>query len=228
MVWLAYLATAALAYLTGAIPVGLVLGKLLKGVDIREHGSGRTGATNALRTLGWGGALATLLGDIAKGTAGVLIGRLVLLGFGVEAGHYGEVIGGLAAVAGHNWPIYIGGRGGRGVATTLGAALLLSPPSALLALPLALAVIAASDMASLGSLLGTVAGLLMLGMLIVLGHHTPIYTIFALLGGGMIVFQHRDNIQRLLRGEERKLGIRSRLGRPTPASNIDERPIARD
>src|SRR3990170_4522241 len=103
MVWLAYLATAVLAYLIGALPVGLVLGRLLKGTDIRKHGSGRTGATNVLRTLGWGPAIATLLGDIAKGAVGVLAGRLLLLGFGGEASSYGEVIGGLAAVAGHNW-----------------------------------------------------------------------------------------------------------------------------
>lgn len=228
MLWLAYLASAAIAYLIGAIPVGLVLGKILKGTDIRTSGSGRTGATNVLRALGWGPAIATLLGDIAKGTIAVLVGRLLLLGFGGEATYYGEVIGGLTAVAGHNWPVYIGGRGGRGVATTLGAALVLSPLSAALALPLALATIALSDMASLGSLLGTIAGLLFFGLLIMLGYHTPIYALFALLGGAMIVFQHRDNIKRLLRGEERKLGLRSRLGRPPPARGADSRPIARD
>lgn len=188
---LAYLATVAIPYLIGAIPVGLVLGKLLRGIDIREFGSGKTGATNVLRALGWGPAVATLLGDAAKGTLGVLIGRLLLGQFGVDAGHYGEVIGGLAAVAGHNWPVYTGWRGGRGVATTLGVAVPLSPLTCLIALPLAVAIIAISDMASLGSLLGTIAGLTLLGALIVAGYHTPIYAIFALLGGGMIIFQHR-------------------------------------
>jgi glycerol-3-phosphate acyltransferase PlsY len=222
MVWIALLVTVVIAYLIGAIPVGLVLGKALKGIDIREYGSGKTGATNVLRALGWGPAIATLMGDVAKGTVGVLIGRSLLVGFGVEASYYGEVIGGLAAIAGHNWPIYIGGRGGRGVATALGAALALSPLTSILALPVALTIIAISDMASLGSLLGTVLGLLVIGALIALGQLTPVYAIFALFAGGMIVFQHRDNIHRLLRGEERKLGIKSKLRGRASASSADK------
>lgn len=219
MILLGLLGTSIAAYLIGAIPVGLLLVRLLKGIDVRELGSGKTGATNVLRAVGLGGAIATLLGDVAKGAVGTLLGRYLLAGFGPEASALGEVVGALASVAGHNWPVYTGGRGGRGVSTTLGATFVLSPLTAIIALPLALIIIAVSDMASLGSLLATLVGLAVLGLLIFVGQHPPAYAIFALAGGGMIVWQHRDNINRLLRGEERKLEIRKqgvrRGGRPT-------------
>jgi glycerol-3-phosphate acyltransferase PlsY len=185
----------------------------LKGVDIRTQGSGKTGATNVLRQLGWRAAVATLLGDVAKGVIGVLIARLMLSHAGADALSYGEVLGGLAAIVGHDWPVYIGWRGGRGVATTLGAAIVLSPVAALLALPVALILIAASDMASVGSLLGAVFGLAAFAAQIYLGDLTPIYGIFVALATVLIVFQHRDNIQRLRQGTERRIGIHAKLSR---------------
>ncbi len=106
-------------YLLGAIPFGLIIGRLTKGIDLREYGSHRTGATNALRTLGTRAAAAVFALDVAKGVAAVLLARLVFAGDPMV--EWAAALAGLAAIVGHNWSAFIGFTGGRGVATSAGA-----------------------------------------------------------------------------------------------------------
>ncbi|MCL4458387.1 MAG: glycerol-3-phosphate 1-O-acyltransferase PlsY [Chloroflexi bacterium] len=210
MIWLTYLSIVVLSYLIGSIPVGLILGKLLKGIDIRQYGSGKIGATNVQRTLGWGSGLFVLLSDVAKGLLSVLLARLLLSAAG-PAIEMGEVMAALAAIVGHNWSLYIKGYGGRGVATALGGLVIISPLTCAIAFPLAILSIIVSDMSSVGSLGGTAAALVILLILTVLGYQPPAYAIFAVVAAGLIFFQHRDNIQRILAGRERRIGVRTKL-----------------
>jgi glycerol-3-phosphate acyltransferase PlsY len=192
-------------YLLGSVPFGLLFAKLC-GVDIRKYGSGKTGATNVLRTLGLKVAIPAFICDITKGAIPVLIAIYCTpLGVG------GQVAAALAAVVGHNWPIYTKFQGGRGVATSLGGLAAMSWPVSLLA-PMCLAVFAAivilSHYASLGSMLASLSVLIAMIPLAVLGHIELIYLVYGVVGTGLIIFQHRDNIARLVSGTERKLGER--------------------
>ena len=188
-------------YLLGSVPFGLILGKLY-GVDVRQYGSGKPGATNVFRVLGAKAAIPAFIADVAKGAIPVIAARFVL-------GPGGEVAGALAAVAGHNWPIYLKFRGGRGAAPSLGALAAMSWPVSLLA-PLCLAVfamvVALSRYVSLGSMLAALSVLVMMIPLVALNRIELIYLTYGVLAPGLIVFQHRDNIARLVAGTERKLG----------------------
>lgn len=188
-----------LGYLLGAIPFGALLG-WLRGVDVRRYGSGRTGTANVLRTLGAKAAAAVFLGDLAKGLAAVLLARLITHSPAVEAA------AGLAAMAGHNWPVYLGFRGGRGVVTGFGGLILLSWPASLIALAGGLSTIALWRYVSLGSMVGAVASALGMIPLAAAGWEPSPYLIYSLGGAALIVFQHRDNLARLMNGTERKLG----------------------
>lgn len=209
-----------LAYLIGALPWGYVALYLRRGIDIREYGSGRTGVSNALRTAGYRVAGLVLLLDLAKGIAAVLLARLLVGDAGAE------VAAGLLALAGHNWPVFLGFRGGRGIAPGLGGLAVMSPVAAAAGVLAFIPTCLLSRYLSLGSIMGVVAAgaaLLILALLngltpngyllygSVLGYNafglTPgPYLIYGLLGGGVIIWQHRDNIQRLLQGTERRLG----------------------
>jgi glycerol-3-phosphate acyltransferase PlsY len=196
------LAALVVAYLLGSIPSGVIVGRLIKGVDVRNSGSGRTGATNVLRTLGWPAAAAVTLMDVGKGVVAVLLGLAL-----VDAP--GQVAAGLAVVVGHNWSVFIGFRGGRGVMPAAGALLVLLPLSAVAGLALAVVVIASTRYVSLGSLVGTVTSASILAVYALLGPAPLIFAPLAIIGGGLIVFEHRDNIGRLMRGTERRLGERT-------------------
>ena len=132
------------SYLLGAIPIGLLVGKLFGGVDVRQSGSGRTGATNVLRTLGWKATVPVVLLDLFKGSAAVLAG-------GAIAGVPGEVAAAVAVVLGHSWSVFIGFGGGRGVIPAGGAALALVWPAAIIGTIVGILVIALTRYVSLGS-----------------------------------------------------------------------------
>ena len=195
-----YAALVVLGYLLGAIPSGLIAGKMLKGIDIRQYGSGKVGATNTLRTLGKGPSIAVLLADMVKAVLAVLLARWLTGSPGVE------VAAALAAIVGHNWPAYIGWRGGRGVSSSFGVLILFSPLAALVCLVTFVGVIAWSRYVSLGSLVGSAVGCVMLLGMVITSLLPTAYAVYALLGAALIIFQHRDNIERLWRGTERKLG----------------------
>lgn len=197
---MAYLIAIPVGYLLGSVPFGLIISRVFRGVDLREYGSGKTGTTNVLRTVGVRGAAAVLVLDMGKAVLGVAIVRLVFDSPGAEAA------AAMAALVGHNWPVFSGFRGGRGTAPGWGGLYILSPLSGVAATVIGVPVLALSRYASLGSLLGAVSGVITMAVLAAVGWVAPEYLWFGGLGLALIVARHRDNIGRLARGEERKIG----------------------
>jgi glycerol-3-phosphate acyltransferase PlsY len=191
-------------YLLGSIPSGYLAGCWWRGIDIRQEGSGSTGATNVLRVVGKGPALLVFAVDVLKGTAAVLLAQAVMPGSDVLA-----VAAGLAALAGHSWPLWLGWRGGKAVATALGMLLGLAWPVGLACFGIFLTVLSASRIVSLSSVVGALAlPLLMLGWF---GAPLPQsirwpYLILALLTSVLVIWRHRSNLSRLLAGTEPRLG----------------------
>jgi len=195
-----YLGNIALGYFLGSIPAGLVVGYLWLRRDIREAGSGKTGATNVLRTAGPVAALLVLVFDLGKGVAPALIGRFVFDDNGVAAA------GAAAAVAGHVWPLFAGFRGGRGVATAFGALLGLTPLVALGVVVVAALVVAVTRTISVMSVVGGVVAAAAVGGLALAGELPAAYAYFTLAAVALIEFMHIPNIRRLLTGTEPRLG----------------------
>lgn len=186
------------AYLFGSIPAGVLIARLY-GVNIREVGSGNIGATNVLRALGWGPAVLVFLFDMFKGGLAVLIARML----GVDGWLLGGVA--LAAVLGHNYSLFLRFQGGKGVATSFGTVLFLDPQVALFGALVAAVVIALTRYVSAGSLTGTLSGALF--ALFVGRPGWELATLFLLV---LLVFwTHRENIERLQQGRERRLGERA-------------------
>jgi glycerol-3-phosphate acyltransferase PlsY len=204
-----------LGYLIGAIPFGLIVGKLAKGVDIRNHGSGKMGSTNVLRTLGIKAGILVLLADCGKGIASVFLaaviygkGNIITIGNLDLDVNFARSLSGLAAVVGHTWPVYIGFKGGRGVSTYSAALFTLSPVYALFPLALALIVLASWRYVSLASIIGVSASILAMSVLVALGKQPGEYLIYTVIGATLVVFSHKDNIERLRSGTERRFGDR--------------------
>ena len=188
------------AYLIGAVPIGWLVARAFGVSDIRRHGSGTIGATNVLRTLGRLPAVVTLLGDVLKGYVAVALAARFTQGDPVAV-----ALAAVAAVGGNCWSVFLGFRGGKGVATGLGALLLLVPWATLAALPVFVAVVATSRFVSLGSLLGALCvplGAALLGY--------PRASVIAALAVALIVVgRHHANIARLRAGTESRLGQKS-------------------
>lgn len=195
-----------LSYLLGAIPFGILAGRLAGGVDLRQHGSGRTGATNTLRTLGPGWAAAVLILDLAKGLGAVLLARALYQPAGFVATEWVAAGAGLAAVAGHNWSVFIGFRGGRGVATTGGGLLATTPLTVAVLIPVMLFVIWQTRFVSAGSLLGGVAAPVAAAVFAAMGLTGWGAVGYAGTAGLLVIASHRDNIARLRAGTERRIG----------------------
>ncbi|GAA3405244.1 glycerol-3-phosphate 1-O-acyltransferase PlsY [Paenibacillus hodogayensis] len=191
-----------LAYLLGSISFSFLYGKLFKGIDIRKHGSGNAGATNTLRVIGVGPAIAVLLLDAAKGVAAVWIGMAMGADSGVS---YIAALSGLAAIAGHNWPIYFGFKGGKGIATTIGVAATLCLVPALIAGAVAIALIALTRYVSLGSLVFAALIPILVGFM---DYPADVFWATLLIGVFAIV-RHRTNIVKLVKGKENKIGQRA-------------------
>jgi len=186
-------------YLIGSIPVGFLVARAAGGFDIRGKGSGTIGATNVLRTLGPVPAVLTLLGDVAKGYVAVRAAEVI----GPEPvwGAAGAVI----AIVGNCWPVFLRFKGGKGVATGLGAFLALTPRAILLAMAVWIVLTAAFRYVSFASILGCVG--------LVIGTwffgYTPTYAVAAACAATLIVWRHHENVKRLLSGTERRLGERA-------------------
>lgn len=202
------LALVAIGYLIGAIPFGMLAGRLSGGVDLRQHGSRRTGATNTLRTLGWRWAAVVLLLDVGKGAAAVLLARALYQTGPAGSAEWIAAAAGVAAVIGHNWSPFIGFRGGRGVATSAGGMLVLAPFTLLVVLPLVALVIWRTRYVSLGSLLAAVAAPIVTAAVAAAGAVGWGAFGFALASGLLIVIAHGDNVGRLRAGTERRIGER--------------------
>ena len=185
-----------LGYLLGSIPSGWLAGRWLKGIDLRELGSGSTGATNVLRQVGKGPALVVFLIDVGKGAAAVLIARALGLGDWIQ------VLAGLTALAGHIWPVWLGFKGGKAVATGLGLFLGLAWPVGLASFGVFLAVFSLSRYVSLASVLAAIS----LPLLMAAGSGSTANLVVALVAMLLVLWRHRSNIQRLINGTEPKLG----------------------
>lgn len=210
-----FVAVVVIAYLLGSIPFGLIIGKLRSGVDIREQGSGKTGATNLMRVSGTKLGILALVLDVVKATAAVILatviigrdsGVLTVGDVSVQWQHLAQVAAGMAAVVGHNWPIFAKFKGGRGVTAYFGTLFALFYPAGIFgAEVLAITALRTRHM-SLGSLLGAAATwCLMLPLTIVYKLIPPIYLVYGSVVVALIVYQHRDNIKRLRQGTERRL-----------------------
>ncbi|PZD93513.1 acyl-phosphate glycerol 3-phosphate acyltransferase [Paenibacillus sambharensis] len=188
-----------ISYLLGSISFSILIAKWVKGIDIRNHGSGNAGATNTLRVLGKGPAAAVFLLDVAKGIAAVWLGYWLSGGNG-----WIEAACGLAAITGHNWPVWFRFKGGKGIATTIGVMASLAFLPSLIAGIAAIAAIAVTRYVSLGSLI--FAGLAPV-MMLVFGVEASIFWTSVLLGVYAFI-RHRSNIMKLVQGKENKLGAK--------------------
>lgn len=184
------------AFVLGSIPFGIITAKV-KGIDLKKVGSGNIGATNVLRSLGRWPAVITLLGDILKGTLAVAIGKYS----GVEPLYEGLI--GIAAILGHNFSIFLGFKGGKGVATSLGVLLMYTPHVALLTLIVWIGVVLFTKYSSLGAIVSF--ALLPLNIML-FDFQDKTKFIISILISLFIIIRHKDNIKRLMKGTERKIG----------------------
>lgn len=192
-----YLIISIIAYLIGCFSSAYFLGKAFKKIDIRHHGSGNSGATNAIRVMGAKIGVLTFLLDFVKGIIGVLVG------YGL-AGFNGGLVGGLFAVAGHNWPVFLNFKGGKGVATTLGALAVLSFPTALISISIGIVVALISKYVSLGSIVFLSSTPVISSIIYKPFNIQLLITtlIFAIVG----ILRHKSNIERLIKGTENRIG----------------------
>jgi glycerol-3-phosphate acyltransferase PlsY len=221
------LASFILGYLFGSFPTGFFVGKLWN-VDVRKHGSGRTGGTNVLRTVGWRAFTLTVIGDILKGVVPVLLARYFFPEY--HSAHAATVLG---VLLGHNWSIWIAllakpdpnlkfappplgwlqriaqqGRGGAGVATTAGAVLAMFPPVPLLIAPIGIAALLITRYASVGSLTAAILFPIVMLFFVLRGDVGWSYEILAIIVSIIVIVVHRPNIERLRAGNERRFGAR--------------------
>jgi glycerol-3-phosphate acyltransferase PlsY len=201
------------AYVIGAVPFAYIAGKALKGVDIRDYGSGNVGATNVLRTLGKGPGIAVLLLDMAKGTVAVTLVPLAFLRVnGADFPVSDELlraICGVVAIVGHIWTVFLRFRGGKGVATTVGVFFGLTWVSMLISIGVFVVVVYLTRYISLGSILLGVS-LLVANLLL----RSPVE--YVILSGAvllLVIYTHGSNIRRLMRGTENKLGKKAQIAR---------------
>ena len=186
-----------ISYLLGSIPTGFLIGKYLKNIDLRLIGSGSTGATNVLRNVGKWPALFVFIIDVGKGLISVKIAQ-----YYADQGLI-EVLAGISAISGHIWPIWLKGKGGKAVATGLGMFLALSWKVGLASLGIFLIVLAKSKFVSLSSI--SAALLLPIFMFLNIGNFLHPYFIISLIVSFLVIWKHRTNINRLIKGEESKI-----------------------
>ena len=193
---------AIIAYMLGSVNTSIIVGKI-KGIDIRQHGSGNAGATNTLRTLGKSSAVMVLVGDILKGVLGVLIGMYL-------DPEFGKYVAGVAAVLGHNYPVFFGFKGGKGILTSAAVIFMIDWKMGLTLLAIALAIMAVTRYVSLGSVVGS----LLFPIIVVVfykGQNTFYqYLTFATIIAVLAIYRHKANIQRLMNGTESKLGSKNK------------------
>lgn len=210
-----------LAYFLGAIPIGLIVGKATRGIDIRQYGSGNIGATNVIRTLGIKIGAIVFIGDALKGLIPVLLAQAFLIGHHQP---YFVVAAGLMAIIGHSASLFIGFKGGKAVSTSLGVIIGLNPLIAAIIFVLWLSIVAATRYVSIASIIASASvSVLMYFSGRLFGKATPVqYTVFALAAALLILLKHISNIKRLLNGTEPKFGQKVKLEGDESADGRDE------
>jgi len=215
MVWIALSSGLLIAYLLGSIPTGYLMGRMLRGIDIREYGSKSTGATNVLRTLGKGPAFCVLVVDVLKGAAAILFAARYYSWLIAQPSFTSSpdmapqylvpwytCVAGLAVLFGHGRSIWLGFRGGKSAATGLGVLLAISVPVGLGAAAVWILTLAAFRLVSFSSILAALTAIV---LVFGLEHPTP-YRLLVVVGGLYVVVRHQANIQRLVAGTEPRLG----------------------
>ncbi len=211
-----------MAFLVGGIPFGYLVGRAILKDDIRKHGSGNIGATNVARLLGWKWGFAVLLLDALKGLLPTLATKLFLQDRGSdELVNLGAILAGISCIVGHMYPVWLKLRGGKGVATSLGVILVIAPLASGVALVTFLIVFAVSRIVGLASIVSVtsfaIAQLIFMGQNVFVFGQLPL-TLFSTLVPALIVWKHRSNIMRMVRGDEQKLKTGSKSGNGTPDS----------
>lgn len=191
-----YLFVIILSYLIGSLTFAFILGKLITKKDVRDYGSGNAGATNAIRVFGVKVGILAFFGDLVKGIIAVLIGIMV-------AGDIGGYFAGFFVIIGHNYPIFLSFKGGKGVATTIGVMLIISPYVSLICFSIGIVIALVTRIFSLGSIIGLFLAPIVV-LIIVRPFNLQLF-IFCLIIISMSIYRHKDNIKRLLEGKENKL-----------------------
>ena len=212
--YIAWAVTLVLAYLIGSVTSGVIVTRLWRGVDIRSYGSGSTGTTNVLRTLGPKAAVLVFVLDVAKGSAAVAIAKAMPVPTLCVA------LSGVLVVVGHMWPVFARFRGGKGVATGLGVLFFLWWPVGISSFAGAI-IASATRYVSIGSLVGATTGLTFLAVLIARGDVEIEYLAFAIPVVILIYARHLENIVRLIKGTERRLTFGSKPSRSAEARSRD-------
>ena len=190
--------SAIIGYLLGNIPCGILIGRAFGIKDVRKHGSGNSGTTNVLRTAGWVPSVLTLFFDCLKGYIGCMIGRAL-------AGDLGMLLGGFFAVVGHDFPVFMGFKGGKGIATSLALILAINPWLGWAELLTEIVVVAITRYMSIASIVTAIAFPVFTAILCRGRENYGLFVLFAIMAAALALFQHRGNIQRLMKGEENRL-----------------------
>lgn len=196
----------------GSANTSLIVGKFF-GVDVRKHGSGNAGLTNTLRTLGKMAAVFVVLGDILKGVLSCLVGYYILKDIQITSlvsinipWNVGMFFGGSGAILGHNWPLYFGFKGGKGILTTFSVVMMTAPYIGLILLAIFILVVAITRYVSLGSIIGCT----LFPVFIAIVYGNPIFITFSILVAALAIMRHNQNIVRLINGTESKLGSKKK------------------
>lgn len=195
-----------LSYLMGSIPFGFLLGKFFLRLDLREHGSGNVGATNALRVLGWKWGLLAFLLDMSKGLGAVILAKSLL-----PDNNLVLILAGLASILGHIFTIFLRFKGGKGVATSAGVFAALIPVSLAIALGCFIIVTVLSRYVSAGSISASLTLVIAQSYFTFRnGLQNPEYLVLAVIVAGFVIIKHRSNIQRLIKGTENKISFKKK------------------
>ena len=198
MAILKYIAIAIIGYLLGNISAGVIIARFFGVNDVRKYGSGGSGTTNVLRTVGWLPSVLTLLCDCLKGFVAAELGRLI-------GGETGMLLGAFFAIVGHDFPVFLGFKGGKGIATSLALILVINPWLGLAELVAVILVVAITRYMSIASLIAAVAFPVFTAIICRGREYYTLYLVFACMAAALAIFQHRGNIKRLLAGEENRL-----------------------
>ncbi len=208
-----------LSYLVGSFPTAVLTSRVLMKDDIRNHGSGNAGATNVFRVMGWKPALFVILIDIGKGLLAVSVVSTIRFDPVMIDHSFVQILAGLAAIAGHVWTLFAGFRGGKGVGTAFGVLLSLMPVPALIALGVWIGLVSITRIVSVGSI--SAAMVLPVALILQKQFYRPdisaSFVVISILTALLILFTHRSNIERLLRGEEHRFGKKTKKERGKPS-----------